>query len=293
MSAPEKMRIALTGARGVLGQSLQKDWPDPDWDCFAGDIRNLQGVKDWIARPAKLDAVIHMAARVPVALVDADPLTAFKINVEGTLNLLEAIRARPDSSSIWIFLASTSHVYASSNEPIAETGAISPVTLYGLTKFQGEEWGRVYQNKFKLNVCVGRMFSYSSALQPKEYFIPSLVEKISNAPADAVLQIPGLHGTRDFVTTDQISLAVKYLFEKRATGAFNIASGNSQKLFDIAIAVKRRLKRDDVRIEALPTGTSHLNADTQKLRNLGVQLAFKFDELLSSIIYARCTSAAR
>lgn len=286
MSVPSELQIALTGSRGVLGRNLQKDWAGPHWHCFSGDVRNPQEVKDWIAKPARLDAVIHMAARVPVALVDADPVTAFKINVEGTLNLLEAIRARPDAGSIWVFLGSTSHVYASSNQPIAESNPISPVTLYGLTKYQAEEWGRVYENKFKLNICIGRIFSYSSPEQPKEYFIPSLVNKISNATAGAALQIPGLLGTRDFLTTDQISLAVKFLFEKRAKGTFNIASGQSQKLLDIATAIQRLLKRDDVRIEAMSTGTSHLNADAQKLRDLGLQLQFKRDELLSQVIEA-------
>ncbi|MDB6059758.1 MAG: putative dependent epimerase/dehydratase [Verrucomicrobiales bacterium] len=287
MSVPSELQIALTGSRGVLGRSLQKDWAEPNWHCFPGDVRNLQDVQNWIAQPPRLDAVIHMAARVPVALVDADPLTAFKINVEGTLNVLEAIRARPDAESIWIFLGSTSHVYSSSNQPIAETDAISPVTLYGLTKFHAEEWGRVYQNKFKLNVCVGRIFSYSSPLQSKEYFIPSVVEKISSAPEGGALQIPGLFGTRDFLTTDQISHAVRFLFSLRATGAFNIASGKAHTLFDIAKAVQRHLKRDDVQIEALAAGTSHLNANVQKLRDLGLQLQFNLDGLISQILEGR------
>jgi nucleoside-diphosphate-sugar epimerase len=284
MSQPGQLQIAITGGRGVLGRSLQQDWSDANWLKFPGDIRNVEDVKKWISEPAKLDAVVHYAARVPVVQVEADPVAAFKINVEGTLNLLEAIRSRADASSVWIFLGSTSHVYASSDKPISENSPISPVTLYGLTKLQAEEWGRVYQNKFKLNVCIGRIFSYSSPLQPKEYFIPSLIQKISNAPKNAKLEIPGLLGTRDFLTTDQISAAVRFLYEKRATGIYNIASGHSQQLLEIATAVRRRLTRDDVQIEALPTATNHLNANVEKLRGLGLNLAFNLDRLLDQMI---------
>lgn len=284
----KRPRIGLTGGRGVLGRSLQQHWADAEWITFGGDIRNVAEVKNWLADAGPLDAVIHFAARVPVVQVEADPLTAFKINVEGTVNLLETIRlarqAQESLSALWVFVASTSHVYASSDSPLKETSTIVPVTLYGQTKWQAEEWGRVYGEKFKLNVCVGRIFSYSSPLQPKEYFIPALIQKIANAPANSTLKIPGLLGTRDFLTTDQISEGVRFLFTRKATGVFNIASGHSQKLLDIALEIRRRLQREDVQIEALEAGTNHLNADAGKLNQLGAKLEFRLGKLLDEMI---------
>jgi nucleoside-diphosphate-sugar epimerase len=64
-----------------------------------------------------LDGIFHFAAMVPTIEVDKDPLKAMRVNALGTLNLLEICRLRFSKENCpWIFVASTSHVYASSSE---------------------------------------------------------------------------------------------------------------------------------------------------------------------------------
>jgi nucleoside-diphosphate-sugar epimerase len=282
---PHRPRVGLTGSRGVLGRSLQQYCTDFEWVPFPGDIRHLSEVQSWLESAGLLDAVIHLAAMVPTQRVEESPPQALRTNVEGTCNLLEVIRTTTAGSARpWLFISSSSHVYASSNQPLREDSPVVPVTLYGLTKHQAEQWALAYSATFKLPICIGRIFSYTSRWQPPSYFIPSLIRKISKSPHEAVLEIPGLHGSRDFVTTKQISQAVQVLFEKREEGIFNIGSGKAQSLLDIAHAIQRRLGRMDVRIVALDTGTTHLTANVSKLAQtglvLGSQLEAALDELL-------------
>jgi len=277
-------RIGLTGARGVLGRSLQRDWPQPGWQPFPGDVRSVPALSDWLAQSGPLAGVIHCAAMVPTARVQSQPLDAFQVNAGGTCNLLEAVRRLPREQQPWLFCASSSHVYASSVTALREDAPLRPVSLYGLTKLQGEQCATAYQEHFQLRVCVGRIFSFSSPLQAESYFIPALVRKIFTAPRGAVLRIPGLQGTRDFLTTAEIGRAIRLLFEQRASGVFNIASGRSVRLLDVALAIRRRLNREDVQIEAPDEGTVHLNADIEKLRQAGITPHLDFDALLDGIL---------
>jgi nucleoside-diphosphate-sugar epimerase len=227
MTSPDgpRRRVGLTGARGVLGRSLQEFRPDIEWVPFGGDIRKESDVRAWMEHSLPLDAVVHLAALVPIHLVDADPPNAVRINVEGTCNVLEALRTgiEPEARP-WTFVASTSHVYASSDRPLSESSPVGPLTLYGLTKLQAENWASAYENTFAMRVCIGRIFSYTSRWQALSYFVPALVRKISEAPPDGVLEIPGLLGSRDFLTTRQVTTAIMALFDQRATGIFNIGS---------------------------------------------------------------------
>ena len=281
------LRIGLTGASGVLGQTIQAIWPEVEWLKFAGDLRSFSEVETWYQSLGNIQGIIHFGALVPTHLVEAEPLGAMRTNVLGTCHILEAIRAdalKSSKSLPWFFLASTSHVYRSSDLPLREDSALDPISLYGMTKLQGEEWGQVYLKKYQLPICTGRIFSYSSHLQPSSYFIPSTIRKISQATIGAKLEIPGLHGTRDFLTAEEVCFGVKKLFHQRARGIFNIASGTPQKLLDIVKTIQHRLNRSDIEIIATSIGTNHLVANVDQLNQLGIKLQFNLNQLLDVLL---------
>ncbi len=282
-------RLGLTGQRGVLGRCLQQEWTGVEWVPFPGDIRDYPAVQKWIAESGRLDGIIHLAAMVPIQKVEAQLQAAFQTNAGGTCNLLDALReaATPETPAPWVFLGSTSHIYASSTQALTEDAPISPVSLYGFTKWQAEELGAMYAKKYGMPICLGRIFSYSSALQPPSYFIPSLIAKIQAAAPGATLEIPGLHGIRDFVSTRQICEAIRFLFEKSATGSINIASGVPTKLLDIALLVKEKLGRPDVTIHAPEVGTAILFADTSRLAGMGLKLPTEMNDLIDEVLAAQ------
>ena len=269
-------KIGLTGATGVLGKSiLASQWPETKFIPFKGDIRKSEEIKQWLE--PDFDSIIHLAALVPTNLVEADPDKAFDINATGTMRLLEAIENRP-----WIFIASSSHVYASSSEPLKESSPLKPVSIYGRTKLKAEELAASYQGK--LSICIGRIFSFSAPTQANSYFLPSLIKKIKTCPKGGSLEIRGLHGTRDFLTTSQIGEAIKGLSKNRSTGIYNIGTGSGVKLLDLALALKKKLGRDDVQIVPLEIDINHLVADVSKLEKEGIDLKFDLDRFLQNTI---------
>ncbi len=274
-------KIGLTGASGVMGQALRKKFPNYEWICFPeeGDILNPVELKNWLRESESWRGIVHFAAIVPTHLVDEDPALALRVNVEGTCALLSQVVKK--GGAPWFFLASTGHVYASSPGVLTENSPTEPISLYGLTKLQAEQWAAAFASKHGLPVCIGRIFSCHSALHPKTYFIPSMVEKISNAPQGGVLEVRGLKGTRDFQSAEQVCAAIEFLFRKKATGIFNIASGQSVQLLDLVQKIQKKLHREDVKIIPLDQETSHLSASVDKLKKIGFTPGVDWEELLA------------
>jgi nucleoside-diphosphate-sugar epimerase len=156
--------------------------------------------------------------------------------------------------------------------------------MYGETKAQADKWCQIYAQRFGLPICVTRIFSCSSPLQPKTYFVPAMVEKVKNSAIGATLEARGLNGTRDFLTTVQVCTAIRFLFQKRITGVFNLGSGQPIKLIDMVEAIKVRLNRSDVVIKAQGQETHHLVANVEKLASVGLKLDFKIDSFLDYVL---------
>ena len=120
------MKIVITGGKGMLGRTLQKELAEheivvadlPDWDITddEGFLRKLMA--------AAPDVVIHCAAMTNVDACEADSDLAFKLNEEGSRNVAlacSACGARP-------FAISTDYVFSGEppREPWAWSGTDMP-----------------------------------------------------------------------------------------------------------------------------------------------------------------------
>ncbi|MEG8047510.1 sugar nucleotide-binding protein [Sphingomonas aerolata] len=129
------MTIGLTGARGVLGRRLVEvlDARGTRVAPFDGDVRDAAALAEWATG---CERIVHAAAIVPTIQVKEGTGTAIAVNVAGTANVATAAA----SAGVPLTYISTSHVYASSDSALPEDAPVHPVSLYGLTKWQGEQW---------------------------------------------------------------------------------------------------------------------------------------------------------
>lgn len=272
--------IGITGARGVLGGALLRSWPAAEVSVFEGDIRDADGVEAWV-RSAGVTSILHCAAIVPVAKVEKEPKRAFDVNAGGTLNLCEAVRrVRPGA---WICVASTSHVYGPSENPLDETAATEPHSLYGFTKLEAERIALTWARRFSLSVCAGRIFSFSAKGQSDDYVLPSLVRRIREAERGATLRVAGGLQSRDFLTTSSIAVAIALLEKQRATGIYNIGSGRAVRIVDAASRLAAMLGRTDLHIVADDENQQKLVADISKIEALGFAPGDDIDALLAEL----------
>jgi UDP-glucuronate 4-epimerase len=133
-------------------QSLAKPF-----EFVRGDLTDRAGVDELLGR-VKFDQIVHLAARAGVRPSLEEPALYQRVNVEGTVNLLEAARA---SGVRKIVLASSSSVYGvNSKVPFAESDpiffAISP---YAASKLACEALGHVYHHVYGMDVVALRFFT--------------------------------------------------------------------------------------------------------------------------------------
>lgn len=285
MTPAHERRIGLTGSTGVLGAALRRHAHGVQWLPFDGDIRDARSVQRWVNQRGPFDAVIHCAAIVPTGLVDEQPDEAFRVNVGGTVHLLEAIRASRHAVRPWVCVISTSHVYGPSEAPLSEEAPLTPVSLYGMTKLQSEQWALAYMEKYGLDVCVPRLFSYTDPCQASSYLVPSMIVRLSDAPPNGRLAVRGADDVRDFLGTEDVVSALTLLQERRARGVYNVGSGSGICVFDLVNRLRELLGRTDVTLErAAATGRTCLVADTTRLRQLGWAPAVQCPELLAAMV---------
>jgi nucleoside-diphosphate-sugar epimerase len=267
------MRIGVTGATGTLGQRIVEALSESECTVipYCGDVRSASDLDLWAKG---LDAIVHSAAVVPTQEVAGFLTDAVAINVAGTANVARAAKA----SACRLVYISTSHVYGSSDQPLDEDAPIDPISLYGLTKLQGEQWAR----QFRPDALILRVFSFFDARQARSFLVPALLARIQASPEGAVLDLMGGESRRDIADAAWLAQACVALIKTNATGIVNCAAGRCDSVLNIAEAVARALGRSDIQWNVVQDRPAdYLLADTNRLRRLAPELAdFDLDKAL-------------
>ena len=232
------IKCGITGYRGNLGTSFLKT-KKFNFIKFRGDIRKKSDVEKWI-KFNEFDVIIHFAALVPTHKVNKYYNKALKVNFYGTKYLVDSIIKYKKNIS-WFFFASTSHVYPFQRKMISEMSKTKPISKYGKTKLLSEKYIKSKFINKEINFCIGRIFSIFNN-KDKGFFTPSLLNKIKKGPY--TLNLKNLNHYRDFLSTEQISKIIIFLWKKKFCGIINIASGEKTNLQKIArIFVKKAAKK--------------------------------------------------
>ena len=133
------MRIVITGGKGMLGRSFQKELLEHEIICAdlpECDITDEKSL-DEIIRYSQPDAVIHCAAMTAVDLCESERGKAFLINETGSANTAKVC----DKYQVRLIAISTDYVFDGNSEtPYSEYDRASGGrTVYGQSKFAGEE----------------------------------------------------------------------------------------------------------------------------------------------------------
>lgn len=232
----KKLSIGITGASGSLGQELLKN-KRYNFIKYKNDIRSRSDLKKWF-KINQFDAIIHLAAIVPIKNVNSNKKKAYNVNFIGTKNLLDLVSKNEVN---WFFFASTSHVYSSKNKKISENCNLKPVSYYGFTKKKSEDYIIHKLKNSKVKYCIGRIFSTSNANQKKNYLVPDLKKKIKDSKNNLILK--NLNHFRDFISMKDISKIIFFLYQKKFKGIINLGTGKKVHLKKIANIIAKKYKK--------------------------------------------------
>jgi UDP-glucose 4-epimerase len=185
------------------------------------------------------DAVIHAAAIVGVIQAADIPIKAQRVNVEGSINLFEAMRLNGVKRVVHI---STEETYGDFLSPmIDEDHPQKPLSIYGLTKLAAEHYGRVYSRNHGLEcINVRTCWVYGPHLprlrMPRTFVEAALRGEPFHQPEGGNLAV-------DQVYIDDTVAGVLLALDKsqHRYDAYNIATGVAPTLRDTAEAVNRAI----------------------------------------------------
>jgi UDP-glucuronate 4-epimerase len=147
------------------------------FEFIHGDLTDRAAVEELFSS-VKFDQIIHLAARAGVRPSLEQPALYQRVNVEGTVNVLEAARARGVKK---IIMASSSSVYGvNSKVPFSENDPIfTPISPYAASKLAGEALGHVYHHVYGFDVAMLRFFTVYGPRQRPDLAIHKFAGLIS------------------------------------------------------------------------------------------------------------------
>lgn len=141
------MKIAITGADGMLGHAIQKVFSGEELIPFSRvtfDITDLDSTLKTV-RDARPDVIIHAAAFTDVDACESNPEKAYIVNGIGARNMAiacEEIRCRiVHISTDYVFDGTKSSLYD-------EWDKTNPISQYGLSKLMAEQFISSLTNRF-------------------------------------------------------------------------------------------------------------------------------------------------
>lgn len=201
-----------------------------------GDVRDVETVREVVANA---DVVVHQAAQAGVRESVKNPRKVTDINVDGTVNLLEA---STEADVERVILASSSSVYGKPHSlPYEEDHPTEPVSPYGVTKLTQEHMARVYTELHGLpTVCLRYFTVYGPRMRPN-MAISNFVSRCLNG------EPPVIYGdgqqTRDFTYVDDVVDANRTLLESDVADGdvLNIGSSDTISIQKLAETVRDQL----------------------------------------------------
>ncbi|RLI78723.1 hypothetical protein DRP07_10795 [Archaeoglobales archaeon] len=297
------MRILVTGAAGYVGghliNSLLQDERFADYEILGidnfsvgkkenydlirkngrvtleyGDICD-SGIKEFLK---DVEIVYHLAAISGVAACNKYPELALRVNVGGTLNLLEqAVKSDVE----YFIYPSSAAVYGEIEEELArENLPLNPLNKYGAMKASCEALCRGYYNSHGLGTIVLRFTNiYGVGTYPK--WRTAVTNFIKRALSGENLIVHGSgEQKRDFIHIDDVVEVYKFIIKPQAKGGiFNAGSGYVASIREVAETVLEIAKREgkEIGIDFVKPRESKertFGYDISKLRSLGFESRF-------------------
>jgi len=234
------------------------------YDLVEGDIRDEELVTDLVN---DADYVYHQAAQAGVR-ANIEPRKYHTVNVDGTLNVLDA--ARETDLERFVF-ASSSSIYGKARYlPYDEEHLTEPVSPYGASKLAAERYAMVYADQYDVPAVALRYFTvYGPRMRPN-MAISNFVSRCTNG------EPPEIYGdgskTRDFTYIEDILDANRTLLQENAADGeiLNIGSTDTISIEQLAETVRDEVAPDldIVYTEGYDIDAEHTQADISKANDL-------------------------
>jgi GDP-4-dehydro-6-deoxy-D-mannose reductase len=321
------MRVLITGITGFAGSHLAEfllqehpevevfgthrwrsrmenlDHIDGGVQLLEADLRDYSSIQQALER-SRPDAIFHLAAQSFVPSSWTAPNETLTTNIQGQVNLFEAIRALRLDPVVQIACSSEQYGLVLPHEvPITEDNPLRPLSPYAVSKVAQDLLGYQYFQSYGLKAIRTRGFNHTGPRRGHPFVTSNFcrqVAAIEHGLQQPVIRVGNLDAVRDFTDVRDMVRAYWLAVERGRPGeVYNIASGRGisiRELLQMIVGLAKVKVEVEVDPERLrPSDVEILIGDSSKFRaDTGWEPRIPFEQTVADLLdYWRETLARR
>jgi GDP-4-dehydro-6-deoxy-D-mannose reductase len=269
------MRTLIIGGSGFVGAHLIHELVAFGHDVFATaaepnfghlelssnhlfimDVNSPQSVGK-IMKSIEPEWVVHLAAQSSVSRSWTDPVETSRVNILGSIVLLEVVRNLSHRPRILCVGSSEEYgVSFKSSVIVSEEGQLLPVNPYGASKQAQEIFSRIWFSVYGLDIVLTRSFPHIGPGQALGFVVPDLccqIARIEQQNADPVISVGNIDSSRDMTDVRDVVRGYRLLLQNGKSGeVYNVGSGRSISVRQILDALVN-MSRTRIKIQIDPS----------------------------------------
>ncbi len=222
--------ILVTGAGGFIGRRLVRTLSSAGHSVLElgradGDIADPATLARFYETPVGF--VFHLAGRTYVPDAWREPADFQRVNVIGTVNVLELCR-KLEIPLTYV----SSYLYGiPASLPVKETDRIEPNNPYALSKLLAESMCNFYATHFDVPITIIRPFNIYGIGQKTHFLIPEIIAQIKNGQS---IHVKDLTPRRDYLYLDDLVDGLLRTMERGSScRVYNFGYGSSLSVKEI------------------------------------------------------------
>ncbi len=232
------MRALVTGAKGFVGIHLVEHLRASGDDVIESstDITERERMAAHVAEHSP-EVIYHLAAQADVGGSWAAPIPTLRVNIEGTVNVLDAAVA----AGVRRVLAVTSaDIYGPVEEtdlPLDESQPVRPVSPYGASKASADIMCLAAGLAHGIEVVRARSFNHLGPGQTDKFVASAIASRIvdNERSGEAAVRVGNLAARRDFTDVRDAVRAYRLLMTHGQAGdVYHVCSGTDRALRELA-----------------------------------------------------------
>ena len=258
------------------------------------DFRSTITVLDRVAP----DEIYNLAGQSSVGASFAEPVETFASVVEGTINLLEAIRLLGHPTRL--FTAGSSEMFGDTGDvPAHETTPVRPRNPYAVAKAASFWQVAQYREAFGVHACTGILFNHESPLRSERFVTQKVVAAACRIAAgrERTVRLGDLSVRRDWGWAPEYVVAMHRMLQTAMPADYVLATGHTSALAEFVAAVfaaagldwRRHVEHDAALVRPTESGCGRADP-SRAAAELGWRARWTMPDVARMMVEARLRS---